>query len=94
MSKCFIILPCPIVYKATNQVDQFQDSFVAQALVELENMIGTSAQFVRKHLWDLKKNYYLMKRKVPVVLIPGADPDIRHIRTGECQILWPKNCPL
>ena len=25
---------------------------------------------------------------------PGADPDIRHIRMGECQILWPKNCPL
>ena len=24
----------------------------------------------------------------------GADPDIRHIRKGECQILWPKNCPL
>ena len=25
---------------------------------------------------------------------PGADPDVRQIRTGECQILWPKNCPL
>ena len=24
----------------------------------------------------------------------GADPDIRQIRTGECQILWPKNYPL
>ena len=26
--------------------------------------------------------------------VAGADPDIRQIRTGECQILWPKNCPL
>ena len=24
----------------------------------------------------------------------GADPDIRQIRTGECQILWPKSFPL
>ena len=29
-----------------------------------------------------------------IVCWAGADPDIRQICTGECQILWPKNCPL